>query len=132
MAGNRKQKTENRMLELESLSITVDGKEIVKNLTLSFAKGKVYALMGPNASGKSTLCNAIMGNPDYRAKGKMLFGGEDISALPADERARRGIFLSFQNPEEIDGVPLSQHLRRMYMKKHAPGRRRTRYGSGAS
>ena len=108
------------MLELENLSVSVDGKNVVQNITFTLEKGKVYALMGPNASGKSSLCNAIMGNPRYKAKGKILFEGKDISSLPADERARLGIFLSFQNPEEVEGVPLSEHLRKIYMKKYSP------------
>ncbi len=100
------------MLKVEDLHVSVAGKEIVKGVSFSLEKGKIYAIMGPNGSGKSSLCNALMGNPDYRAKGKIILDGKDITALGADERARLGMFLSFQNPEEIEGVELEQLMRR--------------------
>ncbi|PIY60712.1 Fe-S cluster assembly ATPase SufC, partial [Candidatus Woesearchaeota archaeon CG_4_10_14_0_8_um_filter_47_5] len=75
-------------------------------------KGKVHALMGPNGSGKSTLANVLMGHPKYEVtSGKIFFQGEDITDMPADERARKGLFLSFQYPAEIGGVTLSNFLR---------------------
>lgn len=100
------------MLKVEDLHVSVSGKEIVKGVSFSLEKGKTYAIMGPNGSGKSSLCNALMGNPDYKAKGKVVLDGKDITALGADERARLGMFLSFQNPEEIEGVELEGLMRK--------------------
>lgn len=100
------------MLEVEGLHVSVAGREIVKGVSFSLEKGKTYAIMGPNGSGKSSLCNALMGNPDYVAKGRIVLDGKDISSLSADERARLGMFLSFQNPEEIEGVELEGLMRR--------------------
>jgi len=100
------------MLKVEDLHVSVAGKEIVKGVSFSLEKGKVYAIMGPNGSGKSSLCNALMGNPDYTAKGKIVLDGKDITPLHADERARLGMFLSFQNPEEIEGVELEGLMRK--------------------
>ena len=100
------------MLRVEDLHVSVADKEIVKGVSFSLEKGKIYAIMGPNGSGKSSLCNALMGNPDYLAKGKIILDGKEISSLSADERARLGMFLSFQNPEEIEGVELEGLMRR--------------------
>ncbi|MFA5412331.1 MAG: Fe-S cluster assembly ATPase SufC [Candidatus Micrarchaeia archaeon] len=100
------------MLKVEDLHVSVADKEIVKGVSFSLEKGKIYAIMGPNGSGKSSLCNALMGNPDYTAKGKIVLDGKEISALGADERARMGMFLSFQNPEEIEGVELEGLMRK--------------------
>ena len=100
------------MLEIKNLHVEVEGKEILKGINLKFEKGKIHALMGPNGSGKSTLANVIMGNPKYKiTKGKILFGGKDITKLNPNERAKKGIFLSFQNPSEIEGVTISNFLR---------------------
>jgi Fe-S cluster assembly ATP-binding protein len=86
--------------------------EILKGINFSIEKGKVYALMGPNGSGKSTLAYAIMGHPNYKVcSGKIIFNGEDITELSVDERARKGIFLSFQNPKEIPGVSVANFLK---------------------
>jgi len=100
------------MLKVEDLHVSISGKEIVKGVSFSLEKGKTYAIMGPNGSGKSSLCNALMGNPDYMAKGKIVLDGKDISSLSADERARLGMFLSFQSPEEIEGVELEGLMRK--------------------
>lgn len=100
------------MLEIKNLHVEVEGKEILKGINLKFEKGKIHALMGPNGSGKSTLANVIMGNPKYKIiKGKILFNGEDITILDSNQRAKKGIFLSFQNPSEIEGVTISNFLR---------------------
>ena len=100
------------MLEIKNLYVEVEGKEILKGVNLKFEKGKIHALMGPNGSGKSTLANVIMGNPKYKIiKGKILFNGEDITNLNSNQRAKKGIFLSFQNPSEIEGVTISNFLR---------------------
>lgn len=100
------------MLRVEDLHVSVADKEIVKGVSFSLEKGKVYAIMGPNGSGKSSLCNALMGNPDYKAKGRMVLDGKDITKLSADGRAKLGMFLSFQNPEEIEGVELEGLMRK--------------------
>lgn len=100
------------MLEIKNLHVEVEGKEILKGINLKFKRGKIHALMGPNGSGKSTLANVIMGNPRYIiTKGKILFNGKDITKLNPTERAKKGIFLSFQNPSEIEGVAISNFLR---------------------
>ena len=100
------------MLEIKNLHVSVDGKEILKGVNLKLEKGKVHALMGPNGSGKSTLANAIMGNPKYEiTSGEILLNGEVINELKPHERAKKGLFLSFQYPSEIEGVTISNFLR---------------------
>lgn len=103
------------MLEIKNLHVEVEGKEILKGVNLKLEPGKVHALMGPNGSGKTTLAYVLMGHPKYRVvSGKILFKGEDITNLKPDERARRGLFLSFQHPTEISGVTISKFLRESY------------------
>ena len=104
------------ILEIKDLHVSIeDGKEtkeILKGINMKLELGKVNALMGPNGSGKSTLANVIMGHPGYEVtKGKILFNGEDITKLNATERAKRGLFLSFQYPQEVSGVTISNFLR---------------------
>jgi Fe-S cluster assembly ATP-binding protein len=100
-------------LELRDLHIAIDDKEIVKGVSLTVRRGEIHALMGPNGSGKSTLANTIMGHPKYTVtSGDILFEGQSIKVLPPDERARRGIFLSFQYPTSIPGVTMVNFLRR--------------------
>jgi len=100
------------LLEIDDLHVSVDGKEIVKGLNLKIKRGEVHAVMGPNASGKSTLANTIMGHPNYRVtQGRLLFKGDDIAELTTDERARRGLFLAFQYPKAIPGVTVVNFLR---------------------
>ncbi len=99
-------------LEVIDLHVEVEGKEILKGITLSFEKGKIVALMGPNGSGKSTLALALMGHPKYKiTKGKIVLDGKDITNESADVRAKAGLFLSFQHPHEIIGVSLPLFLR---------------------
>lgn len=102
-------------LQIKNLYVNVNGKEILKGVNLNIDLGKVHALMGPNGSGKSTLANVLMGNPKYVVtKGKILLDKEDITELSADERAKKGLFLSFQYPAEITGVTMSNFLRTAY------------------
>jgi Fe-S cluster assembly ATP-binding protein len=100
------------LFQTKNLHVSVEGKEIVKGLDLVVDRGEVHAIMGPNASGKSTLANAIMGHPRYQVtKGRVLFKGEDVTTLSPDERARRGLFLAFQYPRAIPGVTMVNFLR---------------------
>ncbi|MFU0828227.1 MAG: FeS assembly ATPase SufC [Lachnoclostridium sp.] len=101
-----------RMLEINNLKVCTEEKTILHDLNLTVNKGEVHVIMGPNGAGKSTLGYAIMGHPGYFIKeGSILFEGEDITQEKADVRAKKGIFLSFQNPEEIAGVTLENFLR---------------------
>ena len=88
------------LLEIKNLKVCVDGKEVLKGLNLEIDSGDVNVLMGPNGSGKSTLANVLMGNSKYKViSGEILFNGENITFMEVHERARRGIFLSFQNQD---------------------------------
>jgi Fe-S cluster assembly ATP-binding protein len=100
------------MLEIESLHVAVDGKEILRGLTLCVGAGEVHALMGPNGSGKSTLSYALAGRDGYEVtQGRVLFDGEDLMAMKPEERAAKGVFLAFQYPLEIEGVTTLTFLR---------------------
>lgn len=100
------------MLTVKNLKVSIEGKDIVKGIDFEFEKGKVYAVMGPNGSGKSTLSYALMGHPAYEVAedSEILFEGEDIREMEADERAGKGIFLSFQTPLSLSGVKVYQLL----------------------
>jgi len=100
------------MLEVKNLHVTVDGKQILKGVDLTVNKGEVHAIMGPNGSGKSTLAYVLAGKDNYVVtEGRVLFDGEDVLALPPDERAGKGVFLAFQYPLEIPGVATYTFLR---------------------
>jgi Fe-S cluster assembly ATP-binding protein len=100
------------MLEIENLHVTVGGKEILKGLTLNLPAGEVHAVMGPNGSGKSTLSYTLAGREGYDVTaGKVRFEGVDVLALKPEERAAKGLFLAFQYPLEIPGVPTMSFLR---------------------
>ena len=100
------------LLEIQGLRVRVEDKEILHGVDLTVGKDETHVLMGPNGTGKSTLGYAITGNPAYEITGgQILFEGEDITALPVNERAHKGIFLSFQNPLEVPGVTLSAFIR---------------------
>jgi Fe-S cluster assembly ATP-binding protein len=103
---------ESKLLKIENLKTEIEGKAILKGLNLEIGKGEVHAIMGPNGAGKSTLANTLMGHPKYEiVDGEMIFEGEAINDLKANERAKKGLFLSFQYPEEIPGVTVENFLR---------------------
>ncbi len=100
------------LLKVEDLSVSVEDKEILSSISLEVNAGETHVIMGPNGAGKSTLGLAIMGNPKYTVtKGKISLEGEDITEEPANERAKKGLFLSFQAPVEVPGITLSEFLR---------------------
>ena len=101
------------LLKLENLHVALeDGTEIVKGVDLEVGLNEVHAIMGPNGSGKSTLSYAIMGHPAYEiTEGRILFDGEDVTGMGADERAQRGLFLAFQYPHAIPGVTVTNFMR---------------------
>tara|TARA_B100001029_G_scaffold103195_1_gene85045 strand:+ start:6989 stop:7723 length:735 start_codon:yes stop_codon:yes gene_type:complete len=100
------------MLKIENLHVSVEGKEILKGVSLEVNKGEVHAIMGPNGSGKSTLSSVIAGNEDYEVtKGNIYFNDENIEDLSAEERAHKGIFMSFQYPVEIPGITVTNFIK---------------------
>lgn len=100
------------LLEIKDLHVGVDDKEILKGIDLTIKAGEIHVIMGPNGSGKTTTANAILNNPVYKKqKGNIIFDGEDITHLKTDEIARKGIFMSFQLPEEIPGVSVTNFLK---------------------
>jgi Fe-S cluster assembly ATP-binding protein len=100
------------LFAIENLHVSVEGTEILRGVDLEVQSGEIHALMGPNGSGKSTLANTLLGNPHYVVtQGAIRYQGEDITAWPTDVRAKAGIFLAFQYPEEIPGVPMVQFLK---------------------
>lgn len=106
-------------LKVSHLHVAVDGAEILHGLTLDIAPGSVHAVMGPNGSGKSTFAYALSGHPRYAiTKGTIHIDEADITHMSPDERARAGMFLSFQYPVEVTGVPVRQFLRTAYEAIH--------------
>ena len=100
------------MLKISNLHARVEDKSILKGIDLEINPGEVHAIMGPNGSGKSTLASVIAGKEDYEVRqGKIIFNGEEISELNADERAHKGLFLSFQYPVEIPGVSVTNFIK---------------------
>ena len=100
------------MLKIENLHVNVENKAIIKGLNLEVNPGEVHAIMGPNGSGKSTLSAVIAGNEDYDVvKGKILYNDENIEDLSAEERAHKGIFMSFQYPVEIPGITVTNFIK---------------------
>lgn len=100
------------MLEIKNLHATVGGKEILKGVNLTINDGEIHALMGTNGAGKSTLSNVIVGNPAYEVtEGTITFNGEDLLAMKPEERANKGVFMSFQMPVEIPGVSMTNFMK---------------------
>ena len=112
------------MLEIKNLHVTVGGKEILKGLNLSIAAGQVHAIMGPNGSGKSTLSYILAGRAGYEiTEGSITYNGEDLGAMPPEQRAAKGVFLAMQYPVEIPGVTTM-----MFLKSALNAQRRGRGG----
>ena len=106
------------LLDIKDLHATVEGKEILKGLSLTIKKGEVHAIMGPNGSGKSTLAKVLAGHPHYEVtSGEVSYEGRNLLELSPDERAREGVFLAFQYPVEVPGVSNAQFLRLAYNEK---------------
>ena len=100
------------LLEIRDLKVNVEEKEILHGLNLSVGKGETHVIMGPNGAGKSTLGHALMGNPSYTITGgSITFDGKEITEESAADRAKAGLFLSFQNPIEVPGISLSNFIR---------------------
>lgn len=100
------------LLNIKDLYVNAGEKEILKGLNLKINKGETHVIMGPNGAGKSTLANIILNNPMYSVKsGEMYFEGENINDLKTDERAKKGIFMSFQTPEEVPGISVTNFLK---------------------
>ena len=101
-----------KLLEIKNLHVNVGEKEILHGVDLAVGQGETHVIMGPNGAGKSTLGHAMMGNPGYTiTEGKVLFDGKDLTEESATDRAKAGLFLSFQNPIEVPGISLSNFIR---------------------
>lgn len=111
----------NTLLEIKNLYANAKDKEILKGLNLKINKGEVHVIMGPNGAGKSTLANVILNNPEYKKiDGEIDFEGENINNLTTDKIAKKGIFMSFQSPEEIPGISNANFLK--YAKNKITGK----------
>ena len=111
----------NKLLEIKDLYVNAGDKEILKGVDLTINKGEIHVIMGPNGSGKSTTANAILNNPAYtKMGGKIILEDTDITNLKTDEIAKKGVFMSFQLPEEIPGITVSNFLR--YSKNKVTGK----------
>ena len=102
----------NELLQINNLHVNAGEKEILKGIDLKINKGEIHVIMGPNGSGKTTTANAIFNNPEYKkTEGSIKFENEDITNLSPDEIARKGVFMSFQLPEEIPGISVTNFLK---------------------
>ncbi len=109
------------LLEIKDLYVNAGEKEILKGLNLEIKKGETHVIMGPNGAGKSTLANVILNNPEYKKiSGNVTFEGDNINDLPTHEIAQKGIFMSFQTPEEIPGISTMNFLK--YAKNKITGK----------
>ena len=100
------------LLDVQNLCVSIEGKQVLKNLSININPGETHVLMGPNGAGKSTLGNALMGNPVYSIQdGKIIFNSKDLTLEKTDVRAKEGMFMSFQNPLEVPGISLETFIR---------------------
>ena len=107
------------LLKIKKLKVRANEKEILKGVDLNINSGEIQALLGPNASGKSTLAQAIFGNPKYKiTQGKIIFGGKNITKFFPENRVKLGMVLAFQSPPAIRGVKLSQLLKKISLKEN--------------
>ena len=100
------------MFSIKNLQVRVDATPIIQGISMDIKEGEIHAVMGPNGAGKSSLASALMGHPRYKAEGQALLDGKDILQMPVNERARAGLFLAFQHPEEIEGVSIAKMMQR--------------------
>jgi Fe-S cluster assembly ATP-binding protein len=105
------------MFEIKDLHVSASGRQIIKGLSLSMKAGEIHAIMGPNGAGKSTLAGALMGQPGLDVKGSVKLDGSELLGLPPDQRAKKGLFLAFQAPEEIEGVKVGNLIRKASVAK---------------
>ena len=108
------------MLQVVNLAVSVEGKLVVRRAVLEVGEGEVVYLLGPNASGKTTLIRAIMGFPSYKVvRGKVIFKGKDITNLPLESRVRLGLGMTYQIPPKVDGIKVSELLREVLRRRNA-------------
>jgi Fe-S cluster assembly ATP-binding protein len=101
------------MFAIKDLKVSIEEKEIIKGLSMEIKPGEIHAVMGPNGAGKSSLADALMGHPAFSVEGSIKIGLEELNGIPPDERAKRGLFLAFQSPEEVEGVKVSNFVRKV-------------------
>ncbi|MEM4379720.1 MAG: Fe-S cluster assembly ATPase SufC [Thermoplasmatales archaeon] len=107
------------ILEIKNLSVSIDKKEIIKDVSMTVRSGEIHALMGPNGTGKSTLAQTVIGNPKYKINsGSITLNGKDLTNLQIYERAREGIFVAFQEPVAVQGLRFINYLRTAYTSLH--------------
>lgn len=100
------------MFTIKNLKVKVAEKEILKGVNLEINPGEIHAIMGPNGAGKSSLAESLMGHPSLETTGSIILNGDELIDLPVDQRAKKGVFLAFQNPEEVEGVKVSNFVRK--------------------